>query len=166
MPRLALPLLLLLAIASPVTAQSRAIRVCVVESGRLAEVSAQYNPATGDTTVAGRTFASAYPAGRDYAAGALWFVNSETITVGGRSFVKYGLPRVLGVTEVSRSGEHQGVPVFVEAGAGSAAEVLYLPVRPGCEFQPYTLGVQSTPIQAGETVRGTLSGSDPVLEDD
>ena len=112
------------------------VRVCVVQGGSLAEVTARYNQQTGDTTYNGQPFAAAFPAGEGYAASAPWFIASEPITVGGRRYVKYGLPRVLGVTEVGRAGEYQGVPVFSEGGA-MGTEVVYLPVRPGCELQPY-----------------------------
>ena len=124
----------------PVT--TRDIRVCVVENGALRDVQATYNTATGDTTVSGRPFAQAYPGTAGYAAAMPWFINNELVTVNGRRYVKYGLPRVLGVSEVSRTGEYMGVPVFAEAGATGATEVLYLPVRPGCEFQPYQLDVK------------------------
>jgi hypothetical protein len=124
----------------PVT--TREIRVCVVENGALREVTAVYNTANGDTTVSGRPFAQAYPATSGYAAGSTWFINNEPITVNGRRYVKYGLPRVLGVNEVVRTADYMGVPVFAEAGATGATEVLYLPVRPGCEFQPYQLDVK------------------------
>ena len=56
--------------------------------------------------------------------------------------MKYGLPRVLGVNEVTRTADFMGVPVFAEAGATAATEVVYVPVRPGCEFQPYQLEVK------------------------
>jgi hypothetical protein len=49
---------------------------------------------------------------------------------------------VLGVNEVARMGDYMGVPVFGEAGATGATEVIYLPVRPGCEFQPYQVDVK------------------------
>jgi hypothetical protein len=29
------------------------------------------------------------------------------------------------------------VPAFAPAGAGERPDVVYLPTRPGCEFQPY-----------------------------
>jgi hypothetical protein len=127
----------------PVVVNTRDIRVCVVENGALREVTATYNTATGDTTVGGRPFASAYPATTGYAAGQAWFINSEPITVMGRRYVKFGLPRVLGAGEVSRVGDHMGVPVFAEAGATGTSEVIYLPVRPGCEFQPYQTEVKT-----------------------
>lgn len=118
------------------------ISVCVVQNGMPANVQAQYDPAARDTTVDGRPFRLAHAAGAaPYASGAAWYVQNELITVGGRRFVKFGTPRVLGVNDVVRAGEYQGIPVFAEAGA-ARTEVLYVPVRPGCEFQPYQTDVK------------------------
>ena len=111
--------------------------VCVIENGTPTNVQAEYNTRTGDTTVAGRRFSEAYPVTGAYAAGATWYINNEPVPFAGRRYVKYGLPRVLGATEVARAGEYQGVGVFTEAGATGTPEVIYVPVRPGCEFQPY-----------------------------
>jgi hypothetical protein len=116
----------------------RDIRVCVLEGGMLREVTAQYNTQTGDTTWTGGAMPMA-----GYAAGAAWFINGEAVTVMGRRYVRYGLPRVLGINEVTRVAEYQGVPVFAEAGTAGTPEVLYVPVRPGCEFQPYQLEVKA-----------------------
>ena len=129
-------------VAPPPVVTTRTIQVCVVQNGALTNVSAVYNTANGDTTVNGQRFATAYPATTGYAAGATWFINNEPITVNGRRYVKYGLPRVLGVNEVSRTADFMGVPVFAEAGATAGTEVIYVPVRPGCEFQPYQLDVK------------------------
>jgi hypothetical protein len=114
-----------------------------VQGGALTEVTARYNTASGDTTYQGRPFSQAFPATTGYAAGATWYINNEPITVNGRRYVRYGLPRVLGVSEVTRSADYQGVTVFAEAGATGTPEVLYVPVRPGCEFQPYQLEVKA-----------------------
>jgi hypothetical protein len=127
----------------PVVNPMRDLQVCVVENGMLRNVTAQYNTQTGDTTWAGGMQSMA-----GYAAGATWFINNEPVMVMGRRYVKYGLPRVLGVNEVTRVGEYQGVSVFAETGATGTPEVLYVPVRAGCEFQPY-----QTEIKAG-AVRG------------
>jgi hypothetical protein len=127
----------------PPMVDNRDIRVCVVENGALREVTGQYNTATGDTMVNGRPFSSVHPATTGYAAGATWYINNEPIMVMGRRYVRYGLPRVLGTNEVSRVADYQGVPVFAEAGATGTPEVLYVPVRPGCEFQPYQLEVKA-----------------------
>ena len=119
------------------------LRVCVIQDGALTEVEAQYDPATGDTTVGGVRFSERFPATTGYAANATWFINNEPITFNGRQYAKYGLPRVLGVTEVNRIGEYQGVSVFAETGATGSPDVIYLPVRPGCEFQPYQYEVKT-----------------------
>lgn len=121
---------------------TRNIQVCVIQNGALTNVTAVYNTQSGDTTVNGQRFSTVYPATTGYAAGATWYINNEPITVNGRRYVKYGLPRVLGVNEVTRTADFMGVPVFAEAGATGATEVLYVPVRPGCEFQPYQLDVK------------------------
>jgi hypothetical protein len=118
--------------------ETRDIRVCVVDNGQLREVTARYNTRTGDTTYTGTP-----PGTTGYAAGATWYINNEPITVNGRRYVRYGLPRVLGVNEVTRTAEYQGVSVFAEAGAMGTPEVLYVPVRAGCEFQPYQLEVKA-----------------------
>ncbi|HEU0015920.1 MAG TPA: hypothetical protein VFQ45_19740 [Longimicrobium sp.] len=129
----------------PVTTQT--ISVCVVTDGMLQNVSATYNTATGDTTVNGQPFSVAYPTGSQYAANATWFINNDVIVVNGRRYAKYGLPRVLGTTEVSRTADYQGVGVFTEAGATGATEVIYIPVRPGCEFQPYQLEIKTGAVR-------------------
>ncbi|HEY0037713.1 MAG TPA: hypothetical protein VGB66_13540 [Longimicrobium sp.] len=123
------------------------ISVCVVENGMLRNVEAEYTSATGDTTVAGRRFGEAYPATAPaYAAGTGWYIQGEPIMIDRRRYVKYGLPRVLGVNEVTRVGDHQGVPVFAETGT-TRPDVVYVPVRPGCEFQPYQSEVKSGAVR-------------------
>jgi hypothetical protein len=131
----------------PAAPEMQTIRVCVVEGTALREVEAMYNPATGDTMVAGQAFATAYPATTGYASGATWYINNEPITINGRRYVRFGLPRVVGVTEVSRTGEYQGVGVFTEASATGTPDVIYIPVRPGCEFQPYQYEVPARGVR-------------------
>ena len=122
------------------------IRVCVVQDGNLTELSAQYNPTAGDTTVNGQPFGTVHPMGSQYAANATWFINNEPVMFQNRRFVKYGLPRVLGVSEVTRVGEFQGVSLFAEAGQ-TRPDVVYVPVRPGCEFQPYQVEVKTGSVR-------------------
>ncbi|HEU4880757.1 MAG TPA: hypothetical protein VFT45_00890, partial [Longimicrobium sp.] len=112
-------------------------------------VQAQYTAATRDTTVEGRPFAQAYPAtAPSYAGGAGWYIQGGPITLDGRRFVKYGLPRVLGVNEVTRTGEYEGVPLFAEPGM-ARPDVVYVAVRPGCEFQPYQTEVKAGSVRGG-----------------
>ena len=120
------------------------VNVCVVQNGQLTTVMGQYNPASGDTTVNGTPFATAYPTNDAYAANATWYINNEPITFNGRRYVKYGLPRVLSTTEVTSVGTNSGVGVFAESSANAQRpDVIYVPVRPGCEFQPYQYEVKT-----------------------
>jgi hypothetical protein len=121
------------------------IQVCVVQDGNLTSVNAQYSSA-GDTTVNGQPFAMAHPMGAQYAGNATWYINNERVMFQGRRFVKYGLPRVLGVNDVTRMGEFQGVPLFAEMGQ-TRPDVVYVPVRPGCEFQPYQVETKTGSVR-------------------
>jgi hypothetical protein len=116
---------------------ARDIRVCVVENGMLTEIAVQYDATTGDSTVAGRPFREAHPAGAGYAGGAPWYIGNEPVVIGGVRYLKYGLPRVVGTSDVTSGGTYMGVPVFTERGPAGTPDVIYLPVRPGCEVQPY-----------------------------
>ncbi|HEX8394189.1 MAG TPA: hypothetical protein VF665_17735 [Longimicrobium sp.] len=127
----------------PAAPAMREIQVCVVDNGALRTMTAMVDPQTGDTTYAG----GMTPAMTGYAAGATWFINNEPVMVMGRRYVKYGVPRVLGVTDVTRVGEYQGVSVFAENGAAGMPEVIYLPVRSGCEFQPYQVDVKAGAVR-------------------
>jgi hypothetical protein len=123
------------------------IDICVIDNGMPRTVQAEYASAMRDTTVAGRPFGQAYPATAPaYAANAGWYIQGEPIMLDRRRYVKFGLARVLGVNEVTRVGEFQGVPVFAEAGT-TKPEVVYVAVRPGCEFQPYQTEVKSGAVR-------------------
>ncbi|HEX8696765.1 MAG TPA: hypothetical protein VF746_30380 [Longimicrobium sp.] len=116
----------------------RPLSVCVLQDERVLAVPAVYRSETRDTLVRGRPWQEVYPAGSPpYAAGADWFFNDETMTADSRR-AKYGTARIIEPQELQRYGEYRGVPLFVEAGfPGGVADVVYVPVRPGCEFQPY-----------------------------
>lgn len=117
----------------------RTIQVCVVRNGAVQNISATFAPATNDTTVNGIPFAQAHPAtAPNYAAGVNWFIQSSDMSFADREWVKYGVSRVVQPTQLQPAGEFQGTPVFAEAGATAPFEIVYIPVRPGCEFQPYT----------------------------
>ena len=112
------------------------LHVCVVDRQGIRTVPVQYSTATGDTLVDGRPFSEAYPTDEGYAATAEWFVRDEVVTLDGRRYVKYGLPRALGVDDLAPAGEYRGVPVFEQRGEEDEL-VRYVAVRPGCVFQPY-----------------------------
>ena len=69
-----------------------------------------------------------------------WYIDGDPAPVGGETFVKYGLPRVLGAGEVEFYRASRGGYFYVEAGLEEQPEVVYLLVDlAGCEFQPYQL---------------------------
>jgi hypothetical protein len=113
------------------------LTLCVVRDGALADVTVWYNPATGDSVYEGRLFRDAFPMDSTFAASARWFHEDQTLTMDRRRYVIYGLPRALRPGDVVARGEFRGVRVFAEPGASAPFEVVYLPVRPTCEFQPY-----------------------------
>ncbi|HSU16918.1 hypothetical protein [Longimicrobium sp.] len=82
------------------------------------------------------------------AGGETWFVNSEPVTFNGRRYVKYGLPRVLGASDVASVGSYRGVSVFAEPSADRMRpEVIYLPTSPRCEFQAYQVEVKAGAVR-------------------
>lgn len=119
------------------------IKECVIEKGVLKIVEVDYNPANGERTITvngvTKKFYNVYPQdGKEYASKAGWYINNEEVPYKTAKFIKYGLPRVLGSTEVVRTGEYGGVGIYTEAGVPeNEVAVIYVPVRSGCEFQPY-----------------------------
>jgi hypothetical protein len=110
----------------------------VVRGGELETVSVEYNAVSGDTTYQGVPFSRAFAAGPGYAESAEWYVNNEPIVYQpGPGFIRYRLPRTLRPEQITRIGEYDGVGVYGEAGWTQVHDVIYLPVRPGCWFQPY-----------------------------
>lgn len=80
--------------------------------------------------------------GPGYAAGKRWFIDNEPFRFNDRGFVKYGLPLVVELGKLKRVGRYRGVGLYTEVEEGDDPLVLYVPVRPGCEFQRY----QTEPI--------------------
>ncbi len=122
------------------TPATREVRVCEVVDGEAREITRMATPA--DDTVYGGGPAT----GPGYATSAAWFIDNEPITFHGRRYVKYGVPRVLAINEVSRAGEYRGVSAFWETETMSEL-VIYVPVRPGCEFQPYVASLKAPGVR-------------------
>lgn len=113
------------------------IPYCVVRDGRLQSVDVEVM-AGGDSLYRGQRLSQAFPVDSTYIAKESWFVNLEPLALLGGRYVVYGLPRILATTDVVPVATFRGVPVFAEPGADRRwTEVVYLPTRPGCEFQPY-----------------------------
>ena len=126
------------------SSDTRTISVCVLSDGALKDVPASYDTRTGDTLVTVSTgpvyFHAVYPNDASYAEAHAWYFKNNALRHRGRRYRKYGLPRVLGISEIVRVASTVGtVPLFVEAGVTELPEVLYVPVRVGCEFQPYQI---------------------------
>lgn len=115
----------------------RELRVCVVDRAGMREVPVQYNIVTGDTTIDGRPFSEVYPTDAGYAAAAEWFVRDEMVTLPGRRYVRFGVPRGFGAGDLVPVEEYRGVPVFAERGDEADPSMRFIPVRPECVFQPY-----------------------------
>lgn len=70
-----------------------------------------------------------------YAAEAPWYVENRPISFEGYRYVKYGRPRVIADSLLTRIGRFGPIGVYT-AKDDADAEVLYIPVTPG-EYQPY-----------------------------
>ncbi|MFL5381044.1 MAG: hypothetical protein ACJ8GN_00835 [Longimicrobiaceae bacterium] len=104
------------------------------------DVEIQYNPQRGDTTYQGRPFHAAFPTDSTFALNTSWYRDNEPIAFGLGRYVKYGLPRLLGSTDVVPIGTFRGTTVFAEPTMPrDRPEVIYIPTRPVCEFQPYMM---------------------------
>lgn len=95
------------------------------------------DPATGDSLYEGRRFGDAFPIDSSFAASAAWYPATEPITVLNRLYVKFGLPRALRPDDLVLRDKYRGVPVYADVrDSHTPPYLLYLPVRPTCEFQP------------------------------
>jgi hypothetical protein len=116
----------------------RPLRVCVVDGEGVRELSAEYNPLTGDTVIGGRPFSEVYPTTSRYAAGAKWYIDNEPIRIDSVTYGKYGLPRQMRPGELVRRGDYRGVMMFTEPDDhGHPYGVWYAAVSPACAFHPY-----------------------------
>jgi hypothetical protein len=111
------------------------LTVCVIMDGRIARVPAAV--VGTDTVVGGERFRSRYLATTPpYALNAPWYSEHRPIRIGRYLFTPYGLPRTLSADSLRAFGDFQGVPLFALNRAGEV-DVVFVPVRPGCEFHGY-----------------------------
>lgn len=108
--------------------------MCVVRDGHMEEVEIDAR----DSTYQGQPIARAFPLDSTFATNASWYRSGEVLWFPASHYMRYGRPRVLGPTDVVPVTTYRGVPVFAEPTANpQRPEVIYLPTRPDCEFQPY-----------------------------
>jgi hypothetical protein len=121
-------------------ARDRLEQVCVVEGDSLRMLAVTRSPTTGDTLVDGVPFRNAHPGTYPpYVAAVHWYVADEPVPFGERTYVRNRPPQVARVEQLRFLGRYRGVPVFRAAEEEMAApSTIYLPVRPGCVFQPLT----------------------------
>lgn len=114
----------------------RMIEVCVVQGGKLVHVNVQQNSVIGDTVFPTSGWPAAVPGG--YAEEKPWYVQNELITLEADRYLKFGIVREMRPGDLAWAGEYGGVPLFVDAGEPARPpEMVYVPVRTGCVFQPY-----------------------------
>lgn len=149
--RLALVAGALWPLGAPAASRTHAVQqpstICVASTTapRLRYVAVHFPPSSSDPveTATGRRFYEQYPlTSPPYVAAAQFYVDNVAISVMQRRWVKYGLPRTIEIGSLQYRTEYSRHPVFVEAGAGAAPDVIYLPVRQGCLFQPYQYEVK------------------------
>lgn len=125
----------------------------VVNPGQLQSVAIKYDPVSRDTIViaTGRSFPQSFSRNVHFATDRLWYTNNEPIVFGRMRYIKYGMPRVLGVGDVVLLGTTDLVWVFAEPSADRRhPEVIYLPTSAECEFQPYQIERKSGYVRGTE----------------
>ena len=85
-----------------------------------------------------RPFEKVYPAddAAAYARAAGWFRDGAPIVTRGRSYRKYGPERVIPARSLRAGPTFRGLRLFVDPRQEGVPSVLYVPLRPGCIFQP------------------------------
>ena len=167
----------LLVISNAAFSQEKYVTIteCIIENGEAKNIKADYNSSTGQKSIVvngvRKPLDEAYPLeGKGYVAKVNWYTNNDSIKVKGITYKKYGLPRVFSVTEVTKGGNYQGYDYFVDVEKGAkqnTPEVIYLPVRRGCEFAPYQrsaptcvsslkIEVNAKEVKKGENIVATI----------
>jgi hypothetical protein len=137
-------LLLLVFAGLPACAQQierATLRVCVVEDGQLTEVEAAYIPPDTVMIEGGIEvqFSSIYSVADTlaYAATKGWFIDNRRLRLGETVYAKEGSLRFLPFDQLTRVSSVTGIPVFSAEDMPRPYDHLYIPVAPGCIFQPY-----------------------------
>jgi len=114
--------------------------VCVVQADSLRLVAVTRSPTNNDTLVDGILFKNAYPATYPpYVATAPWYVAGEFVRFGQRVYANNDPPQRISLELLRFVGRYRGVPVFKAADETvTPPPTIYLPIRPGCVFQPFT----------------------------
>ncbi|MDQ0465029.1 hypothetical protein QO010_002813 [Caulobacter ginsengisoli] len=141
MPALAIALLLATAPAQP--PQTWKGVLCAHDPGRNALVGSDiyYSYGAAKVWIVGReTLIPVDLTKLVEAKGKPFYTGNDTVVLNGRTYRKFGLPRVLKAQELEAKPEgfKDGVP-FYRAGGGDEQVLYALSQAVGCEFQPYAL---------------------------
>jgi hypothetical protein len=123
--------------APPAPPIERAVVVCVVAEDGIRAIGAIVLE-SGDTVVASAgtrlPLSALFPDTIAFAGDAEWYASADELTLNGRRYMRFGLPRLASPdADLRRVGEYGGVPLFAEAGE----DHVVVPVRPGCLMQDY-----------------------------
>lgn len=112
----------------------------ILAAGMALQKAPAASQALADKQPSARECVEVPESGQTGARGLRWYIDSDPVPVGGETFVKYGLPRVLAAWEVEFYRASRGGYFYVEAGLERQPEIVYLLTDlAGCEFQPYQL---------------------------
>jgi hypothetical protein len=100
-----------------------------------------------------------------YADHAAWYRRHKPVFFRSRYLVQHGQPVKLIPGEVSPVGEFDGIVVYAEFPDAEEQSIVYLPVSPGCRFQPfYYFAGTAEPPPSGAGL-GTSRGTEGVMLD-
>ena len=120
-------------------------KLCLIEKGVLKEIDVEQTQDNHITAVINGTtqgfWKNSPPDILGYAAAQPWYINNEPVTFKGFNFSKYGNVKSISMAELKKAGEYKSVGIYLEAGKSAidSSTVLYIPVRIGCQWQPYTI---------------------------
>lgn len=121
--------------------------LCVLRGWEIESIDVGFG-FNGDTIHQGRPYREALGNQLGYASERSWYATDAAIPFRGRMWKKVWRPLVLGRGQIERADSYDGVPIFVARG-DTAVAAMYVPVSPGCVFQPYF------PSEAPGGARGT-----------
>ena len=115
------------------------VELCSVNQGTLAYVPGTVDKVSGDTMLFGRPLGAVYQdADSPFAIGKAWFQSHKPVEYNDRTFYKNFPPRRFRVGEVTRIGEFEQTPLFVDFGAPTLdPSIVYVLVSADCLFQAY-----------------------------
>jgi hypothetical protein len=113
------------------------LQLCVATDRSIRYVSAVVLQATGDSlaVVGGERvpLAEAYPAPRR----PNWLTLGEPVHIGATEYQQFGISRSVHPGELGFAGEAGGIDYYVTGDEAAPPMVIYFPVGPACEMQPY-----------------------------